>query len=86
MRLLLPELRSPDAGLVRWRDPELRSESIADWRDARTREDFPRLVDLYLAGKLPLDGLITRRYGIDETNEAFRDLAAGALARGLIVF
>jgi S-(hydroxymethyl)glutathione dehydrogenase/alcohol dehydrogenase len=58
----------------------------SSYGSARTREDFPRLVDLYLAGKLPLDGLITRRYGIDETNEAFRDLAAGALARGLIVF
>jgi S-(hydroxymethyl)glutathione dehydrogenase/alcohol dehydrogenase len=53
---------------------------------ARTREDFPRLVELYLAGKLRLDDLITRRYGLDEANEAFRDLAAGVLARGLIVF
>jgi S-(hydroxymethyl)glutathione dehydrogenase/alcohol dehydrogenase len=53
---------------------------------ARTREDFPRLVELHLAGKLRLDDLITRRYGLDEANEAFRDLAAGALARGLIVF
>ena len=53
---------------------------------ARTREDFPRLVELYLAGKLRLDDLITRRYSIDEADQAFRDLAAGALARGLIVF
>ena len=30
--------------------------------------------------------LITRRYSIDEADQAFRDLAAGALARGLIVF
>jgi Zn-dependent alcohol dehydrogenase len=49
-------------------------------------EDFPRLVELYLAGKLRLDDLITRRYSIDEADQAFRDLAAGALARGLIVF
>jgi S-(hydroxymethyl)glutathione dehydrogenase/alcohol dehydrogenase len=53
---------------------------------ARTREDFPRMVELYLAGKLRLDDLITRRYSIDEANEGFRDLASGALARGLIVF
>ena len=38
---------------------------------------------LYLAGKL--NQLITRRYGLDEANEAFRALA-GELARGLIVF
>ena len=53
---------------------------------ARTREDLPRLVNLYLAGKLKVDQLITRRYSLDEANEAFRALAAGELARGLIVF
>jgi S-(hydroxymethyl)glutathione dehydrogenase / alcohol dehydrogenase len=53
---------------------------------ARTREDLPRLVSLYLAGKLKVDQLITRRYGLDEANEAFRALAAGELARGLIIF
>ncbi|HEX2438468.1 MAG TPA: zinc-binding dehydrogenase [Methylomirabilota bacterium] len=53
---------------------------------ARTREDLPRLVNLYLAGKLKIDQLVTRRYGLDEANEAFRALAAGELARGLIVF
>ena len=53
---------------------------------ARTREDLPRLVNLYLAGKLRIDELITRRYGLDEANEAFRALAAGELARGIIVF
>jgi Zn-dependent alcohol dehydrogenase len=53
---------------------------------ARTREDLPRLARLYLAGKLRIDELITRRYALDEANEAFRALAAGELARGLIVF
>jgi Zn-dependent alcohol dehydrogenase len=41
---------------------------------------------LYLAGKLKVDRLITRRHGLDEANEAFRALAAGELGRGLIVF
>ncbi len=53
---------------------------------ARTREDLPRLAALYLAGKLKIDQLITRRYALDEANEAFRALAAGELARGIIVF
>lgn len=48
--------------------------------------DFPRMVSLYLAGKLKIDELITRRYAIDEANEAFRALAAGELARGILVF
>jgi S-(hydroxymethyl)glutathione dehydrogenase/alcohol dehydrogenase len=48
--------------------------------------DFPRMANLYLSGKLKIDELITRRYAIDEVNEAFRALAAGELARGIIVF
>lgn len=48
--------------------------------------DFPRMADLYLAGKLKIDELITRRYALDEVNEAFRALAAGELARGILVF
>src|SRR5204862_78160 len=39
---------------------------------ARTREDLPRLVELYRGGRLKIDELITRRYGLDEANEAFR--------------
>jgi len=48
--------------------------------------DFPRLLQLYMAGKLKLDELITRRYEIDAAPEAFADLAAGRNARGVIVF
>jgi S-(hydroxymethyl)glutathione dehydrogenase/alcohol dehydrogenase len=44
------------------------------------------MVALYRAGKLKIDELITRRYGLEDANEAFRALAAGELARGLIVF
>jgi hypothetical protein len=41
---------------------------------------------LYEQGKpLGVEDL-PRRYGLDEANEAFRALAAGELARGLIVF
>ncbi|MSS71956.1 MAG: Zn-dependent alcohol dehydrogenase [Candidatus Latescibacteria bacterium] len=53
---------------------------------ARTREDFPRMVDLYLGGRLKIDELITRRYALEEINEANRALAEGEVARGLIVF
>jgi len=52
---------------------------------ARPREDFARLINLYLAGKLMIDELITRRYSLDQATEAFQDLEAGVLARGLIV-
>ena len=58
----------------------------SSYGSARTREDLPRLVRLYLSGKLRIDELITRRYRLEEANEAFRALAGGELARGLIVF
>ena len=44
------------------------------------------MVELYLAGKLKIDELITKQYGLEEANEAFADLAAGVNARGMIVF
>jgi len=53
---------------------------------ARPREDFPRLLSLYKAGRLKLDELITHRYSIDEAAQAFADLAGGRNARGVIVF
>jgi Zn-dependent alcohol dehydrogenase len=58
----------------------------SSYGSARTREDLPRLVTLYRAGKLRIDELITRRYALEEANEAFRALASGELARGLIMF
>jgi Zn-dependent alcohol dehydrogenase len=53
---------------------------------ARPRHDFPRLLNLYKAGRLKLDELVTRRYAIDEAPQAFDDLASGRNARGVIVF
>ena len=50
------------------------------------RIDFPRMLQLYMAGKLKLDELITRRYKIEEAPQAFADLESGKNARGVIVF
>jgi S-(hydroxymethyl)glutathione dehydrogenase/alcohol dehydrogenase len=58
----------------------------SSYGSARTREDLPRLVSLYQAGKLRIDELITHRYALEDANEAFRALAAGELGRGVIVF
>lgn len=49
------------------------------------RRDFPLLLDLYKSKRLDLDALITRRYRLDQINEAYGDLLAGTLARGVIV-
>jgi NDMA-dependent alcohol dehydrogenase len=50
------------------------------------RVDFPRMLSLYMAGRLKLDELITHRYSIDEAPQAFADLQAGRNARGVIEF
>ncbi|MFZ0269566.1 Zn-dependent alcohol dehydrogenase [Caulobacter sp.] len=48
--------------------------------------DMPRLVDAYMAGKLKLDDLISRRIKLEEVNSAFDELKRGELARSVIVF
>lgn len=53
---------------------------------ARPQVDFPRFVELYQQGKLKLDELISRRFELDEINEAFRALQSGELARGVVTF
>jgi S-(hydroxymethyl)glutathione dehydrogenase / alcohol dehydrogenase len=52
----------------------------------RPRVDMPMIVELYAQGRLPLDRLVTRTYALDEVNEAFADMMAGRLARGVIIF
>lgn len=53
---------------------------------ARPRVDFPRLVDLYLAGKLKLDELISRVYPLEEINDAFEAMRRGEVARSIVRF
>ncbi len=52
----------------------------------RPRVDMPKLVELYLAGKLKLDELISRVYPLDGINEAFEAMRAGEVARSIIRF
>jgi S-(hydroxymethyl)glutathione dehydrogenase/alcohol dehydrogenase len=48
--------------------------------------DMPRFVDFYMAGKLHLDQMISRRIKLEQVNEAFDELKRGELARSVIVF
>jgi S-(hydroxymethyl)glutathione dehydrogenase/alcohol dehydrogenase len=48
--------------------------------------DIPRLVELYNAGHLKLDELITREYTLDQINEGYADMRSGRNIRGLIRF
>ena len=42
------------------------------------RRRMPRVIDLYMEGQLPLDRLVTRIYALDEINDAFAAMNAGA--------
>jgi len=48
--------------------------------------DMPRLVDFYMAGKLKLDDMISRRIKLEQVNDAFDELKRGELARSIIMF
>ena len=48
--------------------------------------DFPVLVDLVRSGAVDATGLVTRRIGLGDVNEAFGAMEAGTVARSVIVF
>lgn len=53
---------------------------------SNTTRDFPLYANYYKEGKLNLAGLITKRYSLLQINEAYADMNAGKLARGVILF
>ena len=59
---------------------------ITDGGDPIPAEDFPQMARWYLDGSLDLDGMITRRIGIDDLDEAFRAMLAGEVIRSVVLF
>jgi len=47
--------------------------------------DIPLYVELFMAGKLPIDRLISRTYSLDQINEAFAAFERGEIIRGVII-
>lgn len=50
----------------------------------RPHKDIPLFVDLYLAGRLKLDELVTRTYPLDDIQHTIDDMHHGDLARGVL--
>jgi S-(hydroxymethyl)glutathione dehydrogenase/alcohol dehydrogenase len=50
------------------------------------RASIPQLLDLYAAGRLHLDELITTRYPLEQINQGYEDMHAGKNIRGVIDF
>jgi S-(hydroxymethyl)mycothiol dehydrogenase len=53
--------------------------------DCLPSRDFPTLVDLHLAGRLPLDGFVTERIGLADVEAAFAAMAGGDVLRSVVV-
>jgi NDMA-dependent alcohol dehydrogenase len=54
--------------------------------NANPRYDIPRLLALYMDGKLKLDEMITNTYSLDNINQGYQDMRDGKNIRGLITF
>jgi S-(hydroxymethyl)glutathione dehydrogenase/alcohol dehydrogenase len=53
--------------------------------DSNLMYDIPKLLSLYKTGQLKLDELVTRKYALDEINDAYQDMHDGKNIRGVIV-
>ena len=53
--------------------------------DCLPTRDFPILIDLYLKGRLDLDGFVSETIGIDQVEEAFRKMERGEVLRSVVV-
>ena len=51
--------------------------------DSRPREFIPRLVDLFMKGRFPLDRLVTR-YDFADINQAAADATSGATIKPIL--
>jgi S-(hydroxymethyl)mycothiol dehydrogenase len=53
--------------------------------DCLPSRDFPMLVDLYLEGRLDLDGFVSETIPLDGVEEAFRRMERGEVLRSVVV-
>ncbi len=54
--------------------------------DCLPSRDFPMLIDLYLSGKLDLDGFVSETIGLDDVEAAFERMQRGEVLRSVVVF
>ena len=53
--------------------------------DCLPSRDFPMLIDLYLQGRLNLEGFVSETIGLDEVEEAFHKMERGEVLRSVVV-
>ncbi len=76
------DLADMDTGFY-WNKAALR---VCHAGDTLPSYDFPLLAQLYLQGKLDLDGMVTRTITLDEVEDAFHMMETGDVIRSVILF
>jgi len=56
----------------------------SNYGSSRPAVDFPKLVDLYMSGRLDLDAMVTRTIDLSEINDAFAAMGRGESGRSVI--
>jgi len=79
-----PDMRFPDLPMIEFfgRGGALKPSWYGDCLPSR---DFPLLVDLHLQGRLPLDGFVSERIGLDDVEEAFHRMERGEVLRSVVM-
>jgi S-(hydroxymethyl)glutathione dehydrogenase/alcohol dehydrogenase len=83
------------AGDVRERDAKLDITQLRQYQKTiagvllgggSPHQDVRSLLDLYAAGRIPLEKLVTKRYALAEINQGYHDMRAGLNLRGLLAY
>ena len=53
---------------------------------ARGRTDVPKIVDMYMEGRINIDSLITHTMPLDDINKAFDLMHAGESIRSVVLY
>ena len=53
--------------------------------DCLPTRDFPMFIDLYLQGRLDLDGFVSETIGLGDVEEAFHKMERGEVLRSVVV-
>ncbi|SHN18069.1 NDMA-dependent alcohol dehydrogenase [Cryptosporangium aurantiacum] len=51
---------------------------------ANPRADIPKVIDLWVAGQVDLDAVVSKTYSLDEINEGYADMRTGNYLRGVL--
>lgn len=58
----------------------------SNYGSSRQSIDFPKIIDLYMEGKVDLDSMVTDRITLEEVNEAFAEMRQGRGIRTVIEY